>query len=636
LLPHLWRAPLWLATVALALLVVRGVISRRGWHLPPKLLTLAGAGLSAVAVTAKFGTIFGRDAGVALLVLMSCLKLLETRSRRDTMIAVFLAYFLMLTHFLFDQSLLTAGYMLATGWATTTVLIAISHRRHARLGLVEGRLAAVLLVQGLPIMALLFVLFPRLPGPLWGLPDDAHAGVTGLSDTMSPGSLSQLSQSDAVAFRVRFDGDPPPPQQRYWRGLVLADYNGEDWTRADVSAPPRRVTDQASPIDYTVTVEPHNERWLFALDLPANNPASGSLTFFHERRNSEPVRETMRYQGRSYTEYRLQPDLGKRSAAIYTELPAGRHERARALARSWAAEAGTDRAVVDRALAYIRNQPFEYTLTPEPLPDDHVDGFLFETRSGFCEHYAGAFAVLMRAAGIPARVVTGYQGASRSATGDYWTVRQSDAHAWTEVWLPEAGWQRIDPTGAVSPERVEYGLGAAVSANEPVPTMARGGETSWLRTLGRSWDVIDATWTDWVISYGPDRQQSFLSSIGLDDTLRLVGALAGGVVGFMAILGVGLLRQQMAARDPDQASRLWRRAQRQLRRRGIHPRAGEGPRDYADRAKAAAPELAATLREIERTYLRLRYYPQPSHQDLARLRAAVRRLARERRRIQPS
>jgi len=261
-----------------------------------------------------------------------------------------------------------------------------------------------------------------------------------------------------------------------------------------------------------------------------------------------------------------------------------------------------------------------------------VDGFLFETQSGFCEHYAGAFAVLMRAAGIPARVVTGYQGATESAAGDHWTVRQSDAHAWTEVWLPESGWRRVDPTNAVSPERVESGLGAAVSSDDGAPTMARGGEASWLRTMGRTWDVIDATWTGWVISYGPSRQSGFLSAIGLDETWRLVAALAGGVMAFMGLFGLVLIGQQMGARDPDPASRLWRRAQRQLAKRGIHPRAGEGPRDYAARALATAPELAATIRQVERYYLRLRYYPRPSRDDLAQLRAAVRQLARERRR----
>lgn len=632
MLPHLLRAPVWLALTAAALLLLRALISRRGWRLPPTLIAVLAAIAASVAVGAEFGTIFGRDAGVALLMLMSCLKLLETRSRRDTMIAVFLGYFLMLTHFLFDQSLLTAAYMLVTGWATTSVLIAISHRGHAHLGVAQARQATALVVQGVPIMVLLFVLFPRLPGPLWGLPEDAQGGVTGMSDSMEPGSISELSRSDAVAFRVRFDGEVPPPRKRYWRGLVLADYDGTEWSRASVDAAPRTLIPESEPVRYTVTLEPHGERWLFALDMPAPDPATGSLSFFQELRSQDAVEDPRRYQARSYTSYRLEPELSERARAAYTELPAETHPRARELAAAWRRETDDAAGVVQRALTYFREKPFEYTLTPEPLRgDDRIDAFLFETRSGFCELYAGAFTVLMRAAGIPARVVIGYQGATESANGDYWNVRQSSAHAWSEVWLPGEGWRRVDPTAAVSPQRVEQGLGASVPDSDAVPTLARGGGESWLRQARRAWDVVDATWTRWVISYGPDRQDSFLESIGLDSMLRLVGVLMGAIMTFMAILGIAVIWQQTGMREPDPAQRLWRRAQRRLSRRGLAPRAGEGPRDYAERVAREAPDLAASIREAARYYLRLRYYPNPGDGDLARLRAAVKRLGRRRR-----
>jgi transglutaminase-like putative cysteine protease len=537
----------------------------------------------------------------------------------------------MLTHFLFDQSLLTAGYMLVTGWATTSVLIAISHRGHAHLGPAQARQAGVLLLQGVPVMLLLFVLFPRLPGPLWGLPDDAHQGVTGMSDSMEPGSISELSRSDEVAFRVRFESTVPPARERYWRGLVLAEYDGQEWSRAPVDAAPRQLTTRGNPVRYTVTLEPHGERWLFALDMPAPDPDSGSLSFFNELRSDEPVDEARRYNVRSYTDYRLEPELSERARTSYTELPSQAHPRARELARSWRNETDNDAAVVERALAYFREQPFEYTLSPEPLRgEDRIDDFLFETRSGFCELYAGAFTVLMRAAGIPARVVIGYQGAAESANEAFWTVRQSDAHAWSEVWLPSEGWRRVDPTGAVSPERIDLGLGASVPDGDDVPDMARGGNDSWIRTARRAWDVVDATWTGWVISYGPDRQDSFLESIGLGSALRLVAVLAGAIVAFMAVLGLAVIWQQTGRRDPDPARRLWHGAQRRLSRRGLPPHAGEGPRDYAERVAREAPELAAAIREAARYYLRLRYYPNPDDDDLARLRAAVKRLGRRR------
>lgn len=630
LAPHLWRGPLWLTAAVIGVLVVRGAISRRGWQLPPKLVTIAAALLGSAAIAAHYGTILGPDAGVSLLVLMSVLKLLETRSRRDTIITVFLAYFLVLTHFLFDESLLTAGYMLVAGWATTSILIAISHRQHARLGLAEVRLGGTLVLQGLPVMVLLFLLFPRLPGPLWGMPEDANSGVTGMSDSMSPGSISELSQSDEVAFRVRFDDTVPPPRERYWRGLVLADYNGDDWTRAEVSGSPRPAEYHGDPIEYTVTLEPHNQRWLFALDLPARKPERGSLSFFHERRSKDAVRETIRYEGRSYTDYRLEPELTDRARSVYTWLPDDRHDRAKELARTWADDASTDEAIVDRAMDYFRDEPFEYTLSPAPLPDDHVDGFLFETRSGFCENYAGAMTVLMRAAGLPARVVIGYQGATESANGDYYNVRQSDAHAWTEVWLPDEGWRRVDPTAAVSPERVESGLGASMPESDDVPTMARGSSGGLLRSIGRTWDVIDATWTSWVLTYSSNSQESLLESLGLDDALRLAGALAAGLLGFAGIMGLVLVWQQTGPRHRDPAHRLWRRAERQLARQGVPPRRGEGPLDYAERVAREAPYLADAVREAARQYVRLRYYPQPEHGGLARLRVAVKRLRRRR------
>jgi len=633
--PHLWRTPIWVGAATVAILGLRAWISRRGWRLPPTVVTITTATAASAGVWAQYGTILGRDAGVALLVLMAGLKLMETRSRRDTMIAVFLAYFVMLTHFLFDQSLVTAGYMLLTGWATTAVLIAISHRHRPRLGASEARLAGVLVLQGLPVMVLLFVLFPRLPGPLWGRPDDARGGVTGISESMSPGGLSELSRSDAVAFRVRFDEPPPPPRKRYWRGLVMTEYDGESWSRAEVDAPPRGAQARSEAIDYTITLEPHNERWLFALDLPAPNPQTGELSFFHERRSEDPVRETLRYRARSYTEYQLEPELGEGQRRRYTQLPDGAHPQARQLATKWRDASETDAAVVDKAMNYFRDKPFEYTLTPEPIPDDVVDGFLFETRSGFCEHYAGALTVLMRAAGIPARVVAGYQGAERAASGDFWTVRQSDAHAWSEVWLPGQGWRRVDPTSAVSEVRIESGLGAAQPNNDAVPTMARGANSSWLRQVRRGWDVVDATWTSWVISYGPNQQEDFLESIGLDNILRLAGALLGGVLAVTGMTGLIMIRQQMGGRDPDPARRLWHRAQRQLGRRGLPPHPGEGPRDYANRVARTDPDLAATVREITRCYLRLRYYPDPDPGEIERLRTALKQLRRRPRRSRP-
>src|SRR5262249_34149889 len=375
----------------------------------------------AVAIRIKFGYFLGRDPCVAFLYVLVGIKYLETRNARDGGLLVCLALFLLLTQFFYLQTivaaLLTLPALLALGGALAALREAPPDSEW-RAPLVQ---TARMIAQGIPIAALLFVLFPRLAGPLWGLPADALAR-TGLSDRMAPGSIGALSLSDEVAFRVDFDGLAPPPAQRYWRGPVLSRFDGETWTLLPRPRSGTAARTDSRTIAYTVTLEPHGRLWLFALEHPASLPrrpadapatSSGDdtlalLTSDHQLLTRAPLLQAVRYTERS-TLASTFPSGGETERRDNLQLPRDKNPRAITFARDLRGQVETDRAFIAAVLARFHDEPFVYTLTPSPLGRDPVDGFLFDTRRGFCEHYAGAFVVLLRAAGIPARVVTGYQ-----------------------------------------------------------------------------------------------------------------------------------------------------------------------------------------------------------------------------------
>src|SRR3569623_253911 len=439
--PHALHLPLWLSGVAVGLGIWRYIAARRQLRLPPTWLRIALTVLAHGAIFGQYGTLLGRDAGAALLIAMLGLKLLELREPRDVYVVACLGYFLVIVHFLYSQTPLLVVYMLATVVLLTATLIDLNRREHAPLRPLL-RLAATLVGYAVPLMLAAFILFPRISGPLWGLPNDAYSGMSGLSNEMAPGRISQLSLSDAVAFRVEFEGALPPPQQRYWRGPVFSLTDGERWRGGPLGEGERGAPSfvaLGAPFRYSVTLEPHDHRWLFALDLPAELPAGARATDEFQLYAPQAVRERQRYTLTSYPDYRT-VDMCNDERRRTLQLPAEGSPRARALAADWRAHATSSADVVQAALRMYREQHFVYTLTPPRIDDDFVDGFLFGTRRGFCEHYAASFAFLMRAAGIPARVVTGYQGGELNSIGNYLVVRQRDAHAWTEVWLGDSGW----------------------------------------------------------------------------------------------------------------------------------------------------------------------------------------------------
>jgi len=488
------------------------------------------------------------------------------------------------------------------------------------------RTTGLLLAQAVPAALVLFLLFPRVQGPLWGLPQDAYSAMSGLSDSMAPGNLSQLTLSDALAFRVDFKGEPPPRRTLYWRGPVLWDFDGRTW-RAGTPAPAELpVPRGGARSEYSVLLEPHNRNWLFALESPAVLPPRAQYLEDGQIVTLVPVRSRMRYDMVSMTEAAPDPANDARFLDRALRLPRGFNPRARALAESWREESATDAEVLQKAIEHFRRERLTYTTEPRALGRDSVDEFLFETREGFCEHFASAFAFLMRAGGVPARVVMGYQGGDLNPVDGRFTVRQADAHAWTEVYLQGRGWTRVDPTVLSVPRRLDVGMARAVAAPEALPLLLRP-EMEWLRSLRNNWEALTYQWNIWVLGYNPERQRDLMAWIGMRDAdwLDLASTMLASLGGIVLVLLAWMLGR-LSRPDPVQAA--WRRFCAKLGARGVERAPHEGPRDYAERAARRLPDAADAVRGIAALYIALRYGAgSAAAQQVAELRRRVRELS---------
>lgn len=607
--PHTMRLPLWLTALAVALCGWRWYLARMRLALPARWLMIFLALAGAAATYLDYRTLFGRDAGVALLVLMISLKLMETRVQRDGMVLACIGYFLVITNFFYTQSIPTALYLLVCVWLLTAAMIGLQYAREPIAYRGQMRMAAIMLVQSAPLMLVFFMLFPRMQGPLWGMPADAYAGITGLSDSMSPGTLNQLVFSDEVAMRVAFDGPLPPPNRLYWRGPVLMDFDGRTWT---TSARPLRgsieLERRAEAVRYTVLLEPHHRHWLFALDLPGVLPPQVMVTADHLLMSRAPLTRRRRYEMTSFLDARFGANESPAVLSRMLQLPPRFNPQTRELGQKMRAQhaGGGNAALVNAALAMLRDQKFVYTLEPPLLGMHAVDEFLFHTRSGFCEHFASAFVVLMRAAGVPARVVTGYLGGEYNALGNYLLVRQSDAHAWSEVWLENQGWVRVDPTYAVSPARAASGLAAALPSREAYLFGGRS-DHPWLHQLAMTWDTLANTWNQTLLGYNFESQRALLYRAGLDEatwrTLALLLIAATLVVTLLLVLLT--LRNRAHQHDPALAA--YRVFCAKTARAGVARRDTEGPLDYAARLVLARPDAAAAVQAITCLYVAMRY-----------------------------
>ncbi|HAZ60958.1 MAG TPA: DUF3488 domain-containing protein, partial [Gammaproteobacteria bacterium] len=647
-LPHLARLPfVALAAFSLALLWRTGAWWGR-WPLPARdrpallLLKFVLAGGLFVYVIASSGGL-GREAGVALLVALAGLKLLEFRTRADVHRVFLLLLFLLVTAFFHSQTPLTALHTLGVLLLALVALSAAHDPERVEDLRTRVRLVALLLAQALPVLLVAWLLFPRPSGPLWGLPQDAFAARSGLSDSMDPGSISELTLSDEVVFRASFVGDLPPPAVRYFRGPVLWRTDGRIWR-----VEPRMETEPAvlvepgdgPRIDYTVTLEAHQQRWAFLLDWPVSIPAGTRMARDLTVRWPRPLERRTQYRATA-TATAATGTLSPLEQRLGLELPAGAFTGARALALGWrraleeARPSGSvppgpqpelTMALVDAALAHFRGEEFHYTLRPPQPEGDPVDDFLFVSRRGFCEHYAAAFVVLMRAAGVPARVVTGYQGGQWNAVGGYLLVRQRDAHAWAEVWRDGHGWVRVDPTAAVAPERIERGVG------EAVPALAGGlVDAPALHGMWMQIDALQNAWNQWVLGFDQGRQRRLLANMGLPEPSvpRLAVWLALAVTAVLLLTGLGWWlagRWRNAERPPDAARRALRALERHYARRGLARPAHEPPLAWLARLARADASSAPALQGFAGLYERARYAGLPvSHAELAQSRRAVER-----------
>ena len=625
LVPHVVHLRIWVTGFVLVTCAWRLLAERRGWRLPRATLRAVVALGATAGVIASYSTITGLDGGTALLALMAALKLLETRAPRDHVVLIFIGWFLCLSAFLYAQDILTVACVAPTVWLLAAALLKVA-RRGQGLAPAPFRATGAMLLKALPLALVLFLFFPRIAGSFWGAPSSERA-LTGLTDEMSPGDISDLALSDTVAFRARFHGPLPPPSQRYWRGPVLHEFDGYTWSRGNSQFNFRpRVSHSGAPVDYTVTLEPTGQRLLFGLDMVDQWPADIAFqTWDYQLRTRNPVNSVLQYDARSYPHYQADEQFSPALRSLQLQMAPGRNSRSILLARSMRAAVGSDREFTRSVLAMFRDQDFYYTLTPPRLERDSVDDFLFNTRRGFCGHYASAFTMMMRAAGIPARVVAGYQGGEWNPIGGYLILRQSHAHAWSEVWLAESGWTRIDPTAAVAPERIERGIDSALSGEGSLQG-GQGRDSGILWQARMFWDNVDSRWNDWVVQFNQLRQEEMLRTLGFDDPdwqdLALI--LGIGLAVMLALLS-GWLAWEFRPRRADPATASYRRFARRLARRGVERAPHEAPRDFALRVRRLRPDLGTAASAITELYLRLRYMPTHGARDLVLLRGLVRR-----------
>jgi transglutaminase-like putative cysteine protease len=585
------------------------------------LLTLIGFAL----VFINYRSIAGHIAGGALLTLMLGLKTMELQSRRDLYLTLFLCYFLIITQFLFSQGILLTLYLVAVVWGLTALMVSVNHLHTDSRMAGPLKTSGIMLLQALPTMVILFIIFPRLDGPLWSM-RIGNTAQTGLSNQLSPGSFDRLIQSPEIAFRVMFDGPIPPPEQRYWRGPVMWHTDGRKWevVRNSWHMPPR-VIPQSPGVSYKIILEPSTSRRMPVLDLPAGPPPDAMLTHDFQAISHTRIHSRRRYDMVSHTEYRTE-NLSARAWEQGIQLPDNITPRMRQLVQQWQRNGDEARDVVNQALDFFRNEEFYYTLEPPLLQQNPTDQFLFESRRGFCEHYASSFATLMRIAEIPTRIVAGYQGGEFNELGNYLIVRQSDAHAWTEVWLDDRGWTRVDPTGAVAPERIQQGIDFDnLSFGEEISF--RDGSSDSLDFIHRFnllTDAISARWEVWIISYNNSSQSLLLANLGLD-FIKQRGLILLSVLlplALLVLLAWGVARRNQLPKDP--VLRLYHRFCSLPQLRDLPRSPDEGPRDYARRLALHHPTAAKDAEEIANQYIDLRYGGrEPTPERMHRLKSAI-------------
>ncbi len=599
----------------LALIAVRVWLRRRQIGALARFPRYALLAAVLILSAAQFGTLIGSTAGPIVLSAFLVLKLFETESRRDAFLMFSMICFLVMSLFLFDQGLLQILFAMVSVIVLLRCLLLMHPESSAELQAeekvvrekqIQFKTAGFYLVSAIPFAIAAFFLFPRLTSPLWGSPDQFNQGKTGLSDSMTPGQLSSLALDDTPAFRVRFDGAIPTESQRYWRGPVLWNFDGETWSGSrwmnNLPAQTNELQVSGTPINYQVSLEKGYKNYLFALDVPIAGPPNSSITRDRQMFQTNSFSNAMRYRASSYLNYRLQRNATTIERNIALELPIRNNPRTIALANAWRIESQDDpNKIIQRAMTMF-NREFTYSLEPPPLVGEKTDDFLFNTKTGYCEHFSSSFVILMRAAGIPARVVTGYLGGFWNRNGGYLLVANSDAHAWAEVWLEGRGWVRIDPTSAVAPERINRG--AREFSQLLSPSWAR---SSWLTSIRMQVDRVRAWWNDSVVEFNVNKQLSILDRIGFDATNWKSLGLGLLIMGAIAIaLPLLFLRfRERQRRDP--LRHAYQVFLNKLSKAGLTLRLHDPPLEVMHTACHTFPQNAERIRSLSQGYVFLRY-----------------------------
>ena len=627
ILPLLIKLPLWIWAVWLLALFWRIQIHLGRWKFPSTWTKFALGVGCASGIYLTFSGVRGVEPMVGFLVCSFILKIIEMRTKKDALIVLFIGFIAVAAQFLFAQDVVAGVYgifslfILLTAWQAAFYSRQISLRQYFRIG-------GVLVLQATPFMIILFVVMPRL-APLWAVPVPQGKGKTGFSDTLELGDLGELVRSPEVAFRVTFSGAAPLPQQLYWRGLVLDDFDGHRWQTAGMLSRPigdevSKNLDDDEVLRYSVIMEPHHYRWLFTLD-PVLAAKSAQLRLEYDERGllsaRRPVVNKAEYSAISL-KAALPPvtPLAEWEKRRLTRLPEGSNPRAAALAAQWRAENTVPREMVSRALEIFHGE-FVYTMRPPRLEINSIDSFLFESKRGFCEHFSSAFVFLMRAAGLPARIVVGYQGGEYNQREGYFVVRQSHAHAWAEVWIDGVGWQMVDPTAAVAPSRIELGVENALGADERELVGSVRWSSSLMYSLYQQWDAIGYNWNRWVLNYDKDSQRNLFSDLLGDASPWRVGvafAFASFIL-FAVYAGMHVWRRQRPGLRAE--DRLIQAVLRKLNRRGFARRPEETLGQFAVRVGLSEPTMGRELSIIARLYAASVYAEDPAAELRLRLAA---------------
>jgi transglutaminase-like putative cysteine protease len=607
MLLHIDRVPFWVSAAALVCVIWRVAAELKAIGLPGRFAKIGVALMLIAAILARFHTLNGLSAGTALLVIMGAIKLLETHARRDRYVVLGATAFLLLAACLDRQGMQRAPLYILEAWLCCTALASVAQEGSSLTSRAAATLAARSLALATPLAVILFLFFPRMVGAFWVLPQGDSA-VTGLGDTMSPGAISSLSESDEPAFRVRFEGQTPPPEERYWRGPVLHEFDGYTWRRGSGFYMQPVLQHEGNPFKYRITLEPTSQRWWFALDTVSDYPTRRAmLTFDHQLVGTEPVTRPTSYEGISYTRNFSTGPASAMTRRYDTHLPEDRNRRSVRLAQEMRSQVASDADFVRSVLDFFRRGGFEYTLSPPKLDLNSIDDFLFNTKRGFCGHYASAFVTMMRAAHIPARVVTGYQGGEWNPIREYFVVRQSDAHAWAEVWIDGRGWTRVDPTAVVAPERLRRGVFDLMPGTFSAPARAMR-QVPWLLEARQRWDAMNDWWNERVVRFDFNTQVDLLKWLGFEspDWEALGWLFAAGLTGWLGFIAWHVGRA-LRVTPMDRLARAYTKLCSKLAKAGAPRASHDGPLAYAEAVAIQRPDIAAAVRGLLRRYADLRY-----------------------------